>query len=96
MNVKNLSRTATPVTQTIRAFGGGAAQTGKIDKTKSDTAYQHPTQGVIDDQLPRKGTMNDKIAQWIAGRWAVDRDDVLDNTHAKKYSVYNLFATQPL
>lgn len=40
--------------------------------------------------------MDEKVHQWIAGRWAVDRDDELDNTKVNKYSAYHHLGTNPL
>ena len=39
---------------------------------------------------------NEKFHAWVAGKWAVDRDDVLDNTKPQKYSAYHMFATNPM
>lgn len=35
--------------------------------------------------------MNEKFHQWVAGRWAVDRDDILNNDIPNKYSAYFWF-----
>ena len=56
-----------------------------------NTQFQMPTKEEIEYQLPRKGIFNEKIHQWIAGRWAVDRDDVLNNDKPNKYSAYFWF-----
>jgi hypothetical protein len=31
---------------------------------------------------------NERLMQWISGRWAVDRDDFLNNDAPNKYSAY--------
>lgn len=68
-----------------------------VDQSKNlNTAYKHPSPHDIDFQLPKKGTLNEKFHAWLQGRWAVDRDDVLDNTKYNKYSAYHLFGSNPL
>jgi hypothetical protein len=52
---------------------------------------QIPTQEDIDHQLPKKITFNLRLNQWISGRWAVDRDDVLCNDKVNKLSAYYWF-----
>lgn len=37
---------------------------------------------------------NERLMAWIAGRWAVTRDDVLQNDKVNKYSAYYWFQTQ--
>jgi len=58
---------------------------------KLNTQFQIPTQEELDYQLPKKGIINEKFHQWVAGRWAVDRDDVLNNDKPNKYSAYYWF-----
>lgn len=58
---------------------------------KLNTQFQIPTQEELDHQLPKKGIINEKFHQWVAGRWAVDRDDVLNNDKPNKYSAYYWF-----
>ena len=36
--------------------------------------------------LPKKGIFSERAMQWINGRWAVDRDDILENDKPNKYS----------
>ena len=50
----------------------------------------------MDYQLPKKGILNEKIQMWVNGKWAVDKDDVLDNTKPNKYSAYFHFGNNPL
>ena len=50
----------------------------------------------MDYQLPKTGIFNEHFHQWLSGRWAVDRDEVLDNTKHNKYSAYAQFASNPL
>lgn len=35
--------------------------------------------------------MNERFHQWVSGRWAVDRDDVLNNDKPNKYAAYYWF-----
>ena len=44
-------------------------------------------------QLPQKGIFNERLHMWIAGKWAVDRDEILDNTKNNNYSAYHHFGT---
>ena len=60
------------------------------------TTFKVPSQADIDYQLPQKGILNEKIHAWIAGKWAVDRDEVLTNDKVQKLSAYHMFNTQPL
>ena len=46
--------------------------------------------------MPKEGIFNEKIHAWIAGKWAVDRDETLKNDNVQKYSAYHMFNTQPL
>ena len=90
------------MTQTqARAFGGGAPvdpnhkyQMDSVDS--ASTTYKVPSQTDIDYQLPKKGILNEKIHMWIASKWMVDRDEVLDNTKMNKYSAYYHFGSNPL
>ena len=61
-----------------------------------NTQFQMPTKEEIEYQLPRKGIFNERIHQWIAGRWAVDRDDVLNNDKPNKFAAYFWFRNQSL
>jgi hypothetical protein len=40
--------------------------------------------------------MNEKFHQWVAGRWSVDRDDILNNDKPNKYSAYFWFKNYPV
>ena len=82
-------------------FGGG----GPVDpnhkyvyhKVNSQaTTFKVPSQVDMDYQLPKKGILNEKIQMWVNGKWAVDKDDVLDNTRPNKYSAYFHFGNNPL
>ena len=59
-----------------------------------NTQFQIPTQEELDHQLPKKGIINEKFHQWVAGRWAVDRDDILNNYKPNKYAAYYWFQNQ--
>lgn len=61
---------------------------------RMNTQFQLPTQEELDYQLPKKGIINEKFHQWVAGRWAVDRDDILSNDKPNKYAAYHWFQTQ--
>lgn len=50
----------------------------------------------MEAQLPKKGTFNERFHQWVAGKWAVDRDDILDNDKVNKYSAYYWFGNYSL
>lgn len=83
--------------QSTRAFGGGHghgdhhhAHHNDVSK-KLNTQFKVPTQEDLDYQLPKKGVFNERIHQWIAGRWAVDRDDILNNDKPNKYAAYYWF-----
>lgn len=65
-----------------------------IDSKQTD--FKQPSQHDIEYQLAKKGIANERIHQWIAGKWAVDRDDILDNTKYNKYSAYHFFGKNPL
>lgn len=68
-----------------------------FDQSKRmNTQFQMPTQEELDYQLPRKGIINEKVHQWIAGRWAVDRDDVLSNDKPNKFAAYYWFQNYPV
>lgn len=58
---------------------------------KMNTQFQVPTQEELDHQLPKHGNINEKLHQWIAGRWAVDRDDILNNDKPNKFAAYFWF-----
>lgn len=84
-----------------RAFGGGHGDHHDHHHVKDvvnskNTTFKQPSQHDIEYQLPKKGILNEKIHQWIAGRWAVDRDDILDNTKYNKYSAYHHLGTNLL
>ena len=68
-----------------------------IDQSRRlNTQFQIPTKEEIEYQLPKHGNFNEKIHQWIAGKWAVDRDDILNNDKPNKFSAYYWFQTQTL
>lgn len=84
-----------------RAFGAVDHHHGdhhyvKDQVNSKQTDFKQPSQHDIDYQLPKKGTANESIHQWIAGRWAVDRDDVLDNTKYNKMSAYHVWGSTAL
>ena len=84
----------------VRAFGGPAGDPNHkyvMDKVDSShTTYKHPSQHDIDYQLPKEGIFNEKFHAWVAGKWAVDRDEMLTNDKVQKYSAYNMFNTVPM
>ncbi len=84
----------------IRSAGGGhhhGEHHEHYDFSKSlNTKFKQPTQEEIDHELPKKPILNDRILMWIHARWAVDRDDILQNDKVKKYSAYHWFSTYPL
>ena len=45
----------------------------------------------MDYQLGKKIMLNERILMWIASKWAVDRDDVMNNDKPNKYSAYYWF-----
>ena len=49
----------------------------KIDS--QHTTFKLPSQADMDYQLPKEGIFSEKLHAWIAGKWAVDRDEVLTN-----------------
>ena len=55
-----------------------------------------PTDHDFETLVPSKPIFSERLTQWIAGRWPVDRENVLDNTNSNKYSVYYYFRTNPL
>lgn len=61
-----------------------------------NTQFQMPTKEELDFQLPKKGIINEKFHQWVAGRWAVDRDDILSNDKPNKYAAYYWFQNQSI
>ena len=66
----------------------------KIDS--QNMTYKLPSQADMDYQLPKEGIFSEKLHAWIAGKWAVDRDEVLTNDKVQKYSAYNMFNTVPM
>ena len=85
----------------MRAFGGGPPVDPNYKYTKhsvnsQSTTYKIPSPGDVGYELPKKGIFNEKLHQWISGKWAVDRDDVLDNTQVNKYSAYYHFSSNPM
>ena len=96
-----MQRTSTSLTPVqMRAFGGAPSDPNhkyvyhRVDS--QSTTYKVPSQTDMDYQLPKKGIFNEKLHQWIQGKWAVDRDEVLDNTKVNKYSAYYHFGSNPL
>ena len=83
-----------------RSFGGAPHDPNhvyKIDSVGSDqTTYKQPSEVDKGFQLPQKGIFNEKFHMWVAGKWMVDRDEVLDNTKVNKYSAYYHFGSNPL
>ena len=92
----SLSLTSAPV----RCFGAAPSDPNhmyKMHKMDSkSTTFKIPSETDMKYQLPQKGILNEKIQMWIAARWAVDRDEILDNTKVNKYSAYYHFMTNPL
>ena len=88
------------LTQTqVRCFGAAPHSDHKYVMHKVDsqsTTYKIPSDEDMAYQLPKKGIFNEHLHMWIAGKWAVDRDEVLDNTKINKYSAYHHFGTNPL
>ena len=84
----------------VRAFGGYVPDPNHKYEYRHNEARQTtlkmPSQGDLGYQAPKHGTLDEKLAQWIAGRWAVDRDDELDNTKVNKYSAYHVLGTQAM
>ena len=84
----------------VRCFGGAPHDPNhKYVYIKSDseaTNYKLPSDTDKAYQLPQKGIFNEKLHQWIAGKWYVERDDILDNTKVNKYSAYYHFMSNPL
>lgn len=85
----------------MRAFGAGPAVDPNHKYVKHTvksqaTTFKEPAPHDMDYELPKKPIFNETLHQWINGKWAVDRDDVLDNTRQNKYSAYYQFGTCPL
>jgi hypothetical protein len=66
----------------------------KVDSKQ--TTVKLPSEADMAYQLPQKGILNEKLHMWIAARWPVDRDEILDNTKLNKYSAYAQFLSNPL
>lgn len=84
-----------------RAFGAGP----KVDPNHQYVYYRNdsrnqtvkePAPGDREYHLPQKGILNEKIHMWLAGRLNVEKDDILNNTRANKYSAYYHFGSNPL
>ena len=84
----------------MRTFGAPAGDPNHkytYHKVESKaTTFKLPSEHDMDYQLPKQGIFNEHFHQWLSGKWAVDRDEVLDNTKTNKYSAYAMFATNPL
>ena len=85
---------------TVRAFGAGPAidpnhKVVKHNIKSQATTHQVPSPNEVAYELPKEAIFNEKLHQWISGKWAVDRDEVLDNTRANKYSAYYHFGSNP-
>ena len=84
----------------MRSFGAPAGDPNhvyvKTAVNSRSTTYKEPSEGDIKYQLPQKPIINEKFHQWVAGKWAVDRDEVLDNTKVNAYSAYYHFGKNPL
>ena len=84
----------------IRCFGAAPHDPNhvyvqnRIDS--QSTTFKEPSETDISYQLPKEGNLNEKFHQWLAGKWAVERDEALDNTQANKYSAYFHFGSNPL
>lgn len=62
---------------------------GHFDKSKhQQTQFKVTSQEELDFQMPKKGIVNERFHRWVAGKWAVDRDDILSNDKVNKYSAY--------
>ena len=82
----------------MRMFGGGPVNDPNYKYTKhqinsNSTTYKIPSDADAAYELPSHPNLNERLHAWIYARWAVDRDDVLDNTKVNKYSAYHFFAT---
>ncbi len=84
----------------VRAFGAPPSDPNHVyvkhTVNSQQTTFKIPAEHDIAYQLPKKPIFNEKFHQWVAGKWAVDRDEVLDNTRDNKYSAYYHFRTNPL
>jgi hypothetical protein len=84
----------------VRAFGGGHDHHEEHHEFKHSpargAAYKLPTEHDTEHNVPSKPIFTERLMQWISGRWAVDREAVLDNTNSNKYSAYYWFRTMPL
>ena len=72
-------------TSHARAFGGGPVVDPNHKYVKNavnskHTTYKVPAPGDVEYELPKKGIFSEKLHMYISGKWAVDRDDALDNT----------------
>ena len=79
-----------------RAFGGGPVidPNHKYVKTtvkSSATTFKEPAPGDMAYELPQKPIFNERFHQWLNGKWAVDRDDALDNTKTLDKTVTHKF-----
>ena len=54
--------------------------------------YEIPTEADKDALFSKNPIDNEKIMAWIAGKWPVDKEQVLDNTKFNRWSAYNVFA----
>ena len=86
--------------QQARAFGAPPSDPNhkyvKHNIDSQSTTYKEPSPGDVAFQLPQKPIFNERFHQWVAGKWAVDRDEILDNTKANKYSAYYHFGSNPV
>ena len=68
-----------------------------IEQSRSkNMQYKIPTKADLDYQLPHKAMFNEKLMQWFASHWPVDRDDLLNNDVPNKFSAYYWFSKLPL
>ena len=86
--------------QSLRAFGGGGPDNSNHTYIyhKSDSQHTNmklPSQADLDYQMPKKPILNERFHMWLNGKWAVDRDDYLDNTKWNKYSMYHMLNVNP-
>jgi hypothetical protein len=107
MNANQVGRrlaSKTVISTPVRAFGGGHGhghdehheEHTYVHQASRRAAYKIPTQHDYEHIIPSKPIFSERLNQWIAGRWPVDREAVLDNTNSNKYSAYYWFRTNPL
>jgi hypothetical protein len=84
----------------LRQFGGGHGHGEDHHHYESSRSqgvkYKIPTQHDGDHLVASRPIFTERLMQAISGWWAVDREQVLDNTTVNKYSAYHWFRTFPL